>query len=368
MYTELLKIIEGGLNKDSRKVANYARLLAENLSKEGEKKTAERILRVLQSNQAQPVYLDQVFTPPVDQETRLNIVDLIMPDSIDKVKLVFSDTMRSKLDAFIGRLQYRDQLQAAGVDLTTSLLLYGPPGCGKTTLAHYISQQTKLPLVVARLDSIVSSLLGNTSKNIRRVFEFASRQPCILFLDEFDAIAKARDDQHELGELKRVVNSLLQNIDEFIQSSQSNILIAATNHQELLDKAIWRRFNSVIEVANPGHAEVKSLMSMYLEKSTIDFDQQSRKWDSLVELLQGCSPADIKAICQNTIAQVIMGERKAVSYADVLLQFYYFKFHNAFSAKSLVEFLAQHDVAQKTISELVGISLRQVQNYLNPTN
>ena len=368
MYTELLKIIEGGLTKDPRKVANYAKLLADNLLKDGEVKAAERILRLLQSNQAQPVYLDQVFSPPVDQETRLTIADLIMPAATDEVQFIFSDTMRSKLDAFIGRLEYRNQLQAAGVDLSTSLLLYGPPGCGKTTLAYYISQQTKLPLVIARLDSIVSSLLGNTSKNIRRVFEFASRQPCILFLDEFDAIAKARDDQHELGELKRVVNSLLQNIDEFIQSNQSNVLIAATNHQELLDRAIWRRFNSIIEVTKPGATEVKTLLSLYLQKGRVDFEQQTKKWDALVDLLQGSSPADIKAICQNTIAQSIMGSRKSVTYADVLLQFYHFKYHNASSAKALIEFLAQHDVAQKTISELAGISLRQVQNYLNPAS
>lgn len=368
MYTELLKIIEGGLNKDPRKVANYAKLLAENLAKDGETKTAERILKVLQSNQAQPVYLDQVFSPPVDQETRLNIADLIMPGAMDEVHFILSDAMRNKLDAFIGRLQFRNQLQAAGVDLTASLLLYGPPGCGKTTLAYYISQQTKLPLVVARLDSIVSSLLGNTSKNIRRVFEFASRQPCILFLDEFDAIAKARDDQHELGELKRVVNSLLQNIDEFMQSNQSNILIAATNHQELLDKAIWRRFNTILDVAKPGPLEIRSLLSLYLQKGNVDFEQQSKKWETLVELLTGCSPADIKAICQNTIAQSIMAQQKAVTYPDVLLQFYHFKHHGASSAMALVEFLAQHDVAQKTISELCDISLRQVQNYLNPNS
>ena len=92
-------------------------------------------------------------------------------------------------------------------------MLYGVPGCGKSTVAKYIAQQIGLPLVIARLDALVSSLLGSTSKNIRKVFDFADSRPCILFLDEFDAIAKARDDQHELGELKRVINSLLQNID-----------------------------------------------------------------------------------------------------------------------------------------------------------
>lgn len=363
MVTEIVKIIEGGLNNDPHKVANYAKLLAENLIKSGDRKGADRVLRTLQGKQAKPVYMDQLLSAPVDQETRMNIADLYMPQLDKQFPIVLSENVQHKIKGFVGRLQHRSELVAAGVDPQAALLLYGPPGCGKTTLAHYIAHQMQLPLVVARLDSLVSSLLGNTAKNIRKIFEFASRQPCILFLDEFDAIAKARDDQHELGELKRVVNSLLQNIDEYLES---NILIAATNHQELLDKAIWRRFNTIIDLNPPRENEIRQLLGMFLSSARLSFELDSKKGEVLASLLQGNSPSDIKAIVQNTIAHNILHKKESLSYEDLLLQFYYYKHHNLSSQEGLMSFLNQHGVSQASIAELLDTSLRQVRNYFNP--
>ncbi|MGF7218817.1 SpoVK/Ycf46/Vps4 family AAA+-type ATPase [Spirosoma lacussanchae] len=362
MITEIIKIIEGGLSKDPHKVLNYARLLAENLSKSGDRKGAERIVRALQSKQAQPVFMDQLFTAPVDQETRMNIADLVIPQPDQQIPVILSENLRQKLDGFIGRIQHRSELQAAGIDPQASLLLYGPPGCGKTTLAHYIAHHMQLPLVVARLDSLVSSLLGNTAKNIRKIFEFASRQPCVLFLDEFDAIAKARDDQHELGELKRVVNSLLQNIDEYLES---NILIAATNHHELLDKAIWRRFNSIVEIALPGEAEVLELLKLFLKTAQLNFELQGKRGEALARLLNGSSPADIKAICQNAIAQNVLRKKSVLDHEELLLQYYYYRHHNSTSQEALMGFLNENGVSQAAIAEILDTSLRQVRNFFN---
>lgn len=127
-------------------------------------------------------------------------------------------------------------------------LIYGPPGTGKTRLALWIAAQLDLPVVSARIDGLVSSFLGTTARNIGNLFAFANRYRCLLLLDEFDAVAKLRDDPQEVGEIKRVVNALLQNLD---MRHDVGITVGITNHQRLLDPAVWRRFEVQLEMPRP---------------------------------------------------------------------------------------------------------------------
>ena len=254
MYTEIVKIIEGGLLGDKEKVQNYAVVLANNLEKEGEVALSNKIKGVVAKRKRGLTSLDSFATKPVDTESRMDIVEITTP-KISKKQIVLSKYVEEEIQAFIECYANRDELIKAGIEISNSLLLYGPPGCGKTTVAQFISSVTGLPLVTARLDGLISSLLGSTAKNIRKIFDYASKRECILFLDEFDVIAKLRDDKNELGELKRVVNSLIQNIDGL---NSDSILIAATNHHELLDPAIWRRFSKVITLEKPQVDEIGS--------------------------------------------------------------------------------------------------------------
>src|SRR5690242_15749918 len=226
--SEIFRIVEGALRLDAEKVRNYTLLLADKLQQDGDGTAANRLRKMLEEtgHQLRPAKLESTATP-VDGESRF---PLLQKEEVGEgvSNHLFTESQREAIQEYLSVVRSRGALEAKGIKAITNLLLYGPPGCGKTHLARHIAHELRLPLFSARLDGLVSSFLGSTAKNIRAVLEFASRTPCVLLLDEFDAIAKLRDDQQELGELKRVVNSFIQSLDTL---GNHVILIAATNHE-----------------------------------------------------------------------------------------------------------------------------------------
>jgi len=358
-YSEITKIIEAGLDRDKDKVKNYSMLLAKKLEKDGDSKSSKRIETLLLRKNNGSAITDALVAPPVDQESRLGIVDIdyspIAPD------IILSPAICARLNDFENTIKIKDKLDSLGMPFNMSLLLYGPPGCGKTSIASFLANKLDLPLVTARLDTLISSLLGNTAKNLRRIFDYAQRQPCVLFLDEFDAIAKARDDQHELGELKRVVNSLLQNMDAYCQNG---ILIAATNRQELLDGAIWRRFQTVIEVPKPHEDEIVLLLNKV--SSALDLTGIRKKYyDVVVKQMYGFSYSDIQNLVQNVVKQKIIKNESSVSVFDFLCEIAAFKYHGNIEQQGVIQYLLGCGLPQQAIADYFGVSVRQVRNCLH---
>ncbi len=175
--------------------------------------------------------------------------------------MVLSDICFTAVDQLIQEQQRSSLLRAHGLDPRHRLLLVGPPGNGKTSLAEAIAEVLAVPFFVVRYETMIGSYLGETATRLKHVFDYVRTTPCVLFFDEFDAVGKERGDIHETGEIKRVVTSLLMHVDELPSYA---VVIAATNHSELLDRAVWRRFQLRLGLPAPSKKELTEYFNRFL--------------------------------------------------------------------------------------------------------
>lgn len=353
---DIAKIVEGAAKGDYSKVIAYSEALASRLDSAGESAAAKRMRQIIGKSPAASLALSRKaeHSPlPVDSESRIPVADEERPERGD-VPVFLNGSTRDVIDQFIRYFRAADRLIAHGVGISPSLLIYGPPGVGKTQLARHIASELGFPLITARSDSLISSYLGSTAKNLRLLFEHASSRPCVLFLDEFDALAKMRDDERELGELKRVVISLMQNIDAM---GRDHVLLAATNHQHLLDPAIWRRFAYKVEMQLPEMdartAMLRHFMGKFADEQTIE----------LAAILgNGLTGAQLKDIVDDAIREAILSGQDMISPVELTQRF--------IQAPSLAELLWKlRDIdgkrfTQKKLAEMFGISQPYVSQIL----
>ena len=301
--SELFRIVNGALRLDIDKVRNYTAFLAEKLEKAGDAASARRLRKMLEESdqQLRPAGATFAKVLPVDEDSRFPLMEEVNLKTLSEPAVLLSQVQWDTVNEFLSIAKSYAQTDVNSLPTSLSFLMYGPPGTGKSRLARYIAQELSLELYVARLDGLISSFLGSTSKNIRALFEFAAKTPCVLFLDEFDAIAKLRGDSRELGELKRVVNSFMQNLDTL---GNQSIVIAATNHQELLDSAIWRRFIYRLALDYP----VADLRRKMWAEFSGELLFTAREIELLVDLSEGFSGSDINDVCVRLRRRRITGK------------------------------------------------------------
>ncbi|MCK5770895.1 ATP-binding protein [Algiphilus sp.] len=179
--------------------------------------------------------------------------------------LVLPDTVKQAISELVEEQQRADLLRSNGLEPRHRVLLVGPPGTGKTSMAEAIAEAVAVPLFVVRYEAMIGSYLGETAARMKRVFDYARTTPCVLFFDEFDAIGKERGDIHETGEIKRVVTSLLMQVDDL---PSYTIVVGATNHPELLDRASWRRFQLRLSLPMP----TRKALAEYIDRFAERFD------------------------------------------------------------------------------------------------
>ena len=247
---------------------------------------------------------------PRDNEKGFQLLEVKRPFS-DWSDLIVSTELEERLREIPLEIKNRDILSNYGLKPRSKLLFYGPPGTGKTLCAKVLCSAIGYPLIVVKFESVVSSFLGETAANIRKIFDYIDKGKWVVLFDEFDIIGKKRDDPSEHGEIKRVVNNFMLMLEDYQGDS---VLIAATNHPQLLDKGVWRRFDDIIQFELPD----KQLRARLYEKklSVIPVDPVV-EYDIFADNSKGFSGADIEQVTIRAMKKALLSKKKRVSKEDI---------------------------------------------------
>jgi SpoVK/Ycf46/Vps4 family AAA+-type ATPase len=214
--------------------------------------------------------------------------------------IVLSDATQSALDEILMEHNRADTLRSYGLQPAQKLLFCGPSGCGKTLAAEVIANALSLPLVLVRLDSVISSFLGETAANLRKVFDYIGERRVVALFDEFDALTKDRGDRTDHAELKRSVNAILQMMDGYRGDS---ILVATTNYESLLDRAVWRRFDEVVRFELPNLEQIKRLLRLKLSGIRRNFEADD---EEVASPFKGMSHANIERVLHRAMKMMLL--------------------------------------------------------------
>ncbi len=289
LLIRLFRSIDGDPSDDLVMVAES---IVEEERKKGHTKLADRLKSILDKNvkasQSIKGELRQIFGNsvliPTDKRSNIPLAIQVPREQL-RYEMVLPPEVELKIQRIEKEFIARERLSHYGLHPRRRILLHGYPGCGKTMSAERIAWNVGLPFLKVKFEAVVSSYLGESANNLSKLFDAIKTYPCVLLLDEFDFIAKSRDGKHDVGEMHRVVNILLNVLEDF---SGPGLIIATTNLEGAIDKAIFRRFDDIIELPKPGKREIERLMKSTLASIKID---KTVKWDKVVSQLVGFSAA-----------------------------------------------------------------------------
>ncbi|MCU4719693.1 ATP-binding protein [Halapricum hydrolyticum] len=267
---------------------------------------------------ADRVWIDSMLEEYFDDEDEEEMLDLVEVRAPEEVEmrlddLVLTHDQEDEINKLVKAIEHRDYLAQIGLREIGKLLFVGPPGTGKTSVARALAHDLDLPFVEVKLSMITSQYLGETAKNVEKVFEVAKRlSPCILFMDEFDFVAKTRaSDEH--AAIKRAVNTLLKSIDEVSLIDDEVLLIGATNHSDQLDAAAWRRFDEIVNFPKPDRdmrADILRVVTREME--IVDFDPET-----LASMTEGLTGSDLRLVLREAVLDALTEERTTLTQQDL---------------------------------------------------
>ena len=300
----LLKLAEAGTQGNQPLLEETIAAMAAEARARHHNNIADRLMGLLETARGAP-------TPAARPEPSGTFIpdkvrDLVLERAARRTleDLILTRETAFAVSEFVDEQHQADRLRAHSIEPRHRVMLVGPPGNGKTTLAEAIAYSLAVPFFVVRYDSIIGSYLGETATRLKRVFDFARSTPCVLFLDEFDAVGKERGDIHETGEIKRVVSSLLLQIDEL---PSYTVVVCATNHPELLDRAVWRRFQLRLELPMPDERELDAVLRNFF--SRVGDAARSLPYGEMVDVLKGNSFAEIEQFALDIQRKIVLSKK-----------------------------------------------------------
>lgn len=295
LLVDLVKTATSGDQLAFRKAAEG--LILEEKQK-GHRLLAERLTKALQPNAVQAAR-PQATKSPGGATPHKDLLYEITPErKLDS--LVLPEKIRAQLQELVEEQHRSELLHAHNLSARNRILLAGPPGNGKTTLAEALAFELMYPLIVIRYETLVGSYLGETSSRLKSVLDYARTQRCVLFFDEFETLGKERGDTHETGEIKRVVSTLLLQLDEM---PDYVVVVAASNHPELLDRAVWRRFQLRIELPTPSREQLTQYIASIGQRCNVNFGYEPA---TLAKHLLGLNFAETEEFCLGVVRRAVL--------------------------------------------------------------
>ncbi|QEG35825.1 AAA family ATPase [Bythopirellula goksoeyrii] len=295
-----------------------------------------------------PLRNEAMATVPHDRDSHLDLLRIESTGLLEH-EPIWQTHIEESLRQIVMEHQHADSLHGRGLAPTRTAIFTGPPGVGKTLAARWLARELDRPLLMLDLSAVMSSYLGRTGSNVRHVLDYAKGVPCVLLLDELDAIAKRRDDHQELGELKRLVTVLLQEIDDW---PEGRLLVAASNYHELLDPAVWRRFDVHIEFELPPRDAVEQALKLFVEEGTV----LDEVWlPALTEVLLGQSYSDIERQIKLLRRQAVLKDCLLSDLFPILIH-QHIDNHSKVTKKEIALRLNEAGLSQRAINDLTGLS------------
>lgn len=307
LLIRLFRSIDGEPSDDLVMVAES---IIEDQRKKGHDKLADRLqtilLKNIKTNQTVKGELRNIFGTsvfiPTDKRNNIPLAIEIPKDEL-RHEMILSEKVEEKINRIEKEYIARERLAHYGLQPRRKILLHGYPGCGKSMSAERISWNIGLPFLKVRFEAIVSSYLGESASNLSKLFDAIKTYPCVLLLDEFDFIAKSRITKHDVGEMHRVVNILLNLLEDF---SGPGLIIATTNLEGAIDMAVFRRFDDIVELPKPGKKEILRILQSTLASIRVD---KNVNWTDIASNLEGFSSALVVKIANDAAKySVIKGE------------------------------------------------------------